>query len=57
MITPESERARYNATAEEVAKAEALFDETPPRHHKAAVSPFHLWLDPVQRYFINAVRG
>lgn len=54
--TRQAAMRRYNATPEDLERAEALFDATPPLHHKSSASPFERWLDPCQTYFLNATK-
>ncbi|USN13932.1 hypothetical protein PAPPERLAPAPP_02590 [Brevundimonas phage vB_BpoS-Papperlapapp] len=58
MTTVETEMRRLGVTADQVGRAQALFDQTAPRGGvKAAVRPFHLWLDQTQRYFLSAANA
>lgn len=57
MTFAETEMKRLGVTPDKVARAEALFDKTPPRRLTSRTLPFHLWSDATQRYFLAAANG
>ena len=56
MLTRMEKLREDGVTDEMIAKAEAIFDATHPWRHTSAQSPFRLWSDKTQDYFLKLVR-
>lgn len=57
MTHAETKTNKPGADPAQVARAEALFEQTQPRGVRAADHPFHRWHDQTQRYFLAAANG